>query len=576
MAIELKGCKENQVTIVEMILDQSPDGESWHCLGNPCDFVCEQISYWFTDCKTLPPHLPAPTEGQYIIESISHNPTTLEYGETFSTRGTIKLCMHDLPDCNGKGYWLSKFIASQKYFKNRIVNVYTGTCDQPLECFQKDTYLIDYVTRFPNADCIHCFTLKDPLSITEDAECPNKPPELQSLKIPFKLVSMSTGGDSEENPFEFIGSLLFTEGITDQELIECIVSQKLICIGEELLQVEPILTNTGWNLRLVDRGACGTDIEEHSEGDSIVFPERFERVHVADLVRYLIKECVDIESIFKVCCEGPDNNIVDWSTFEQFKCENPYAYTCDTYICKPVKISDLLKELAQVFLFSLFFDSTTGTIKMLSVKPPNCGEPDVETITQCMLTRDNFNVSRTKDSYNRVVVLHTLANCTGDPTRNNLTNFKASINTDSLNEICDQREQKGFNTLTLMSRFINECNSYVARTAADRWLALTPCDGVQLRVSVLKEVADCFSMGDYLKLEHDKIRDKDGEFDTGLWYMKGKARGQSGCVDITIERLPFQRQFAHCLSVCCGPPECCDVTAVAAGDCDDLECMGLW
>ena len=575
MAIELIGCRDNPIILAEIILDQQADGNTFNLIQNPCAFQCEAISYWFSNCKNMPPHLPAPTEGQYIIESLTHNPTKLEYGETFSTRGTIKLCMHDLPDCNGEGYWLSKFIAKQKFFKNRVVNIYTGTCDQPLECLHKETYLIDYVDQIPDADCRICFTLKDPLSITENATCPNKPEELTVLRMPYELDSV---GDStaDNNPFEHMGKLLFPEGYTEQEVLECILPAKYICIGDELIRVEPEETATGWNLKLIDRGACDTPIGSHSLGSEFSIPQLYNRTHVTTVIEDLIKRCIDIETVFSVCCPDGNQNIIDWQSFDIYKCENPYHYICDTVICKPVRISQLLKELAQVFLFTLYYDSDTGTIKIKSIKPPNCGDPEVETITECMLAKDSFSRSKSYDSYNRVVIYHTLRNCTGEPSKDNLTEYKASINTESLFDICEQHGQKGVNTLELSTRFINSCNAYVAAASADRWLALRSCDGLEVRISVLKEVADCFALGDFLKIEHDKIRNYLGEFDDSFWYMKGKSHAGYGCVDITIERLNYDRTWAHCFSECCGPPECCDVPAVAFDFCTSNECLGIW
>ncbi len=66
----------------------------------------------------------------------------------------------------------------------------------------------------------------------------------------------------------------------------------------------------GWNIRLLSRAACGSELSSHSVGDSVQLAETFEPQHVSDVVCRMLLECADLNDVIVNCCDDAAESTV--------------------------------------------------------------------------------------------------------------------------------------------------------------------------------------------------------------------------------------------------------------------------
>lgn len=615
------GCRGERISLVEFIIDGCANTHgsapctatgaqcynSFNTCQDRCNYVCQTKSYWFSTCGNVPPHILAQNYTPNI-KSISSNPTTLEIGKTFSTRGRIKICFQDIPH-NDQGFdpyfprgaipiicaedvpgtLFGRWIERVKYFQNRRVNVYHGYSDQALCDFVKESYFIDSFTG-PDNNCEVCFTLKDPLILAEDknAECPRTDDKIAASQVignesPISLflganldgVDTDPDDDEEAKPYAEVGNYLFRNNflVGNPEQDRCFMRLKHICIGNEVLEVRAEINNAtpqGWNLVLVDRGVCGSTIGPHKIGDKIALAETFEQQHVSDVVCRLLTECSEINEIAVNCCEDDPANLINFDSFKDYRCEAPLNYICETIICKPVGVTTLLKELSEQFLFFLYFDSKTGKITIQNLAPPECSKV-VDTIELCDIAKNSFSKKTSEDYYNQITYFYDTADCSKGLSEDNLSKASVTISADALRDACERREYKTRKNKKINSRWINECNEYLAKTNGERWLCIRSCSPETVSIDVTYDYGLCVDLGDYRKISHPKLQSIDGRESDALWLLKGK-NDNGDCTKLTFEKADYYNlmaPFFDCEAAC--PP-----SIIEENLCGDNECIGIW
>ena len=614
-------CRDQRVTIFKISLDYCDNAHgqgacsasgtqcfnTWNTCQRKCDYSCSVKHYWFTSCL-VPPHLA--TSYTPNIISVDSNPTSLEIGKTFSTRGRIKVCLQDMPH-NDQGfdpYWqdrsvipivcaddvqgtlFGRWIERVKYFENRLVEIYNGYCDQPLCDFVKETYFIDKVEP-PDASGKVCFTLKDPLVLAEDknAQCPRAESKTVATQIigneyelPFTLGVDLDGVDDDPDddeiarPYSQVNQYLFRNNylLGDPKQDACFARLKHICIGKEVLRVRAEVNNAtpqGWNVVLLDRGVCGSPISPHKSGAKVALAETFDKEHVTDVVLRMLLSCTDLSDVAIACCEDEPINLINYESFEQYRCDAPQSMVGEVIICKSTGLTTLLNELSDQFMFFLFFNAETGKIEIKNLAPPACNLV-VPKIENCQIAKGSFSRRQTDDRYNQITYFHNTINCAESLSDSNLGDVTVSISADALAETCNRREYKTRKNKIIKSRWIDECNKYIARANGERWLMLRNCPAEQVTIDTTFDVGKCVEMGGFAQIEHDRLQDETGGPLQDYWMLKGK-HNVKDCTRLTFERTAFNNNMtacfdcdSECVSVVVEPDPC--------GAYDD--CVGIW
>lgn len=610
-------CHEQRVTIAEFILDGCgltfsegacsgtgvPCYNTFNTCPVKCDFECAAQRFWFTDCPTVPPQIVP----QYVanIVSVSATPTTLEIGKAFSTRGRVKLCMRDAPH-NDSGFdpyrnerhdvipicpedmpgtLLSRWIQRVKYFENRRVNIYSGYTDQALCDFTKQSYFIDRVEP-AGSNGLVCFNLKDPLILADNknAQCPRQENKLLATQsvgaefpFPFTLAAQLDGlndPDSEEQSFPFaqVGGFLLDNNylLGDPQQDKCFTNLRHVCIGNEILEVRAVVNNAtprGWNIQLVNRGACGSEIDEHRAGEQIRLAETFEKQHIADVICRLLSDCAEIEEVAAICCGEEHDALIDYNSLIQLRCEMPMAYV-SRIVCESTGITTLLNELSEQFLFFLHFDSTIDRIKFQAFRPPDCDQP-IPCIRLCDYEA-GMTVGISDERYNEIAYLHTPVDCSEDVDAQNSAVADITLQADALNEPCARRTWKTRRRKQIESGWIDGCNAYLAKANAERWAMVRECPPETVRISTSFRVGNVIELGSFVNLEHPQLQDIHGNPTQDLFFVKSKTTN-SDCTQLQLERAAYFNDVVPCF-------DCDSDCAFALEPADDCEgqCTGVW
>lgn len=619
----ITGCREQRVTLLEVILDVcaetfsegactatgEPCYNHWNGCRDQCNFNCSTKSYWFTTC-IVPAHLA--TQYTPNIREVSSNPTTIALGKTFSTRGKITVVFDDsehndrgfdpyieerfpnaIPICpeDVPGTLFGRWIERVKYFENRRANVYHGYCDQPLCEFVKESYFIDAVSG-PTAAGRVTFTLKDPLILADDsnAKCPRAEDKIVATQIagnefarPFTLglaldgpVESVAEGETPAAPFAAVNGFLSRNNylLGDPAQDACFARLRHVCVGEEVMEVRAEVNNAtprGWNIKLLDRAVCGSELKQHDEGAAITLAETFAAgTHVADVVCRLLTECSEIQDVAVQCCEDTEESLIDFDSFEAFRCAAPLSFTGEVIICKPVGLTTLLNELSEQFLFFLYFDSSVGKIRIQNFAPPEC-DSVIPIIEFCSMVKSSVERRKTDDRYNQINFFNSVTNCGKSLSEENLSDVVVTVTADALREACDRREYKTKKIKTIRSRWVTKKNRYVAAANGERWLRIRRCPAERATISLSFEEGRCFGMGTFARLHHPSIQSPSGGYAEYYWLLTGR-NVNGDCIELSFERTDFDGTLAPCLNC----DTACPTLIVNSEECSTDECTGIW
>lgn len=612
------GCRDEPVTIVEVVMDccsrDFGNGlctatgvkcyNTWNTCKDQCNFDCKTKSYWFSSCR-LPNHLGI---ANYTpnIKSVQSSPTKLELGKAFSTRGRIQVCFQDEAhtDQGFDPYWprgatpivcatdmpgtlFGRWRARAKFFENRRVNVYHGYCDQALCEMTQESYFIESI-KGPSSTGVVCFVLKDPLIFLEDktAKCPSAKSRVvatqtigQEYPLRFTLQQELFGpaeNEGDGNPYEQIGGFLLRNNYLagDPKQDAFFARLRHVCIGSETLAVAAEIntaTPSGWNIRLLDRAVCGSELKGHKAGKEIIAAETIQNEHISAIICRFLTECSELSDIAIACCEDEVANLIDFDSLEQMVCDAPLAYVCETIICKATGMTTLLNELAKQFLFHIYFDSSVGKIRSKVFKPPACDLEPLH-IRECDKVKDTLSAQTSESRVSQVTFYYDTENCAESPSKENSNSVGVAVTADSLKEPCDRREFKTQKEDEVISRWINQCNCYVAPASSERWLFMRSCPAENVTLDLDYHLARQIPLGDFITIEDQWIQDVDGLPSTDLFFVKGK-HYLGGCYRLTAERMPFKPgEIAPQFNCDSGCP-----TLIKEYDrCDPASCLGVW
>ena len=611
-------CRSQPITLVELRLDQcplhnpangpnvsglptcsavNPCPNTWANCQDKCNYECTVNSYWFTSCR-MPVHLMTALDvynyAPSSIQSIDHLPTLFCPGETISQRGVIKVCLYAPKVCNDplSGTNLGRLIAAQKFFAGRTLRVYHGDCEMTDICqFTRTDWVIEKVDGPSGNPCVACFTAKDPLTLADKAKCPDSDDKFASnvvlgeeQPVPFTLGTALDGfpdevgeGGEIPNPYEQVGGFILPINYSNQVSASqnlCMGRTRYVQAGNEILQVEPEINPgliPGWNLRLKQRAVCGSELGPHDRGEKLKLCISFESEHVVDVWLRLLTECAELEDLPIDCCSDEPLSLINYESFERVRCENPLYMIDRTIICDPVSIQKLRQELAQQFLLMEAFDQTTGQIRLFSFRPPDCDEGEYEIIDSALMVKDSFTISQAIEPYNRVIISHDVVDCSDDPQGTNLGNITSYVSADLLRERCARREYKSSRDKVMASRWLNGRSGYLANTLAYRHYLLHRCPLRDITFETTNDIAKCYDFGQFVTLEHDKLRDWAGNYLQTPFMIKGK-QVVDDCVRITAQESPFTDAVKPCLT-CEG--ECPTVFSEEVDECID-DCERVW
>jgi len=298
--------------------------------------------------------------------------------------------------------------------------------------------------------------------------------------------------------------------------------------------------------------------------------ETFQNEHVGSAVCRMLNECSDIKDIAISCCEGDDSQIIDYDSFEDFRCSSPLSFIEEAIICQPTGLTTLLNELSDQFMFFLYYDSQSGKIKIKDYKPPFCDQEFI-TIEECQIAQGSFSTKDTDDRYNQITYLHSPIDCSKGISESNFGAATATVSADSLAAPCERREYKTRKTKTIKSRWITQGNTYIARANGERWLRIRKCTGKQVSFDVDFDLAACLTLGGYVKINHKKLQEADGSPMDTAFMLKGISNN-GACSKLTFERTDFDNSISPCLT-CEGE---CATLATTIDPCQDQECIGIW
>ncbi len=615
---QLSLCNLTPLTLVEVIVEKCAnffqDGACQSTAANPCyrtnntctdqcNYACSTESYWFSTCK-IPSHLGIYNYVPNVL-STQHEPTKLKLGQTFSTRGKITVCFQDAPHTDEgfdsswprgaipircpedmPGTLWGRLLARHKNLEGLRVNVYTGFCEYELLCqFNKQSYFIDSHTGPDNA-CKFCLILKDPLVLAEKSKCPNNESKLvatsnlgSEFPLPFTLGGPMDGLDTDGgNPYALIGSNLLQNNylVGDKEQDDCFKRLRHICVGKEVMRVRAVKSDdvfpAGWNIQLIERGACGSEISAHDGGSPISLAETF-KGHIAEIIKQLF-DCMDLEATGLSCCEDDPFCIIDWDSFDEFICCRPLdIITEDVVVCKGETVKTLLDELSAEFMFFLYYDAVDGKIRIKALKPPECDE-EIHEVAECDPVDGSFTQRKTDDFYNVVEYDHTIVDCSSGLSAENLADTTAYADADVLRKPCDRRKHKQRSIKSFNSRWISRSNAYLAKTYGYRWALVRECVGKEISFEFTNEYADVFfELGGFNRICHHKApQDTEGNPTRDLWIVKGIAPSEK-CTRVSFERMPFNDNISPALNC---DTNCPTFVTDVLDDCENDDCVGIW
>lgn len=580
MELELDVCA-NTFSQAPCTAAGEPCYNTWNTCRDKANFTCATRSLLFSTCR-LPQHIGGSNYFPNIL-SITESPTRLRLGQTITTRGRIDVTLQDaantdqyldpywprgaIPICpeDMPGTLFGRLFARHKFLENRRVVIHRGFSTKPLCDFRREVYFIDSYSG-PDSEGRVQIRLKDPLILAEDkaAQCPTPIDRLAATQVagneyrkPFQLgvaldaIDDDPDDDEELLPYAQIGNFLLSENYLagDPRQDAFFARARHVCVGSEVLEVRGEINNAaprGWNLRLVARASCGSELKSHDVDAKMVVAETFENMHVADALLRLLLECSEIQDIAVACCEDEPEELIDFDSFEALRCSSPLNYIQKAVICKPVGVTKLMDELSEQFMTFVYWDRKSGKIKAQPLRPPDCNQT-VNVIEECSIV-GTINMLTPGPQYNQITYYVDPIDCSKPVSKENSGSSITSITGDALNEPCDRRERKSRSAQELISRWITPGNSYIATAMGERKLLMNKCKPAPISLQLLREQADCFELGGFARIHHDMFQSVTGEFSDEYFLITGEVSKEEGCVELTLERVPFDGTLAPCLN----------------------------
>lgn len=577
-------CSYSPITIVKITLDYDASGVPHNLLENPCAFECDPKCFWFSDCKA-PSQIAleaAPDAIMPMLASVTSYGQRLEIGKGISRRGTARVCINDWRiDCldENSDFFLQTLRDDQKFWENRKIEIYYGDCRQTLDEMSKETYVIaDAVSQ----NCQLCITAKDPLFLldTENQSVPAYCPFDFKIRddLPAEFEIDEDTGEFTKDPWKYINHYILSENYITQnpQELDCILCTTHLCVDGEALRVAPLWNDpslpsdevalgafgpAGWNFVLLDRAQCGTSLSDIAAGTQAQRAETIEKCHVADVVQRLLNSA-ELSDTSLTCCTGDIDISIGCDSLEELRCKHPLNIIDEAIICDE-EASDLLDELAQQNLFSVFFNNETQSVDVALFCPQD--DAEISVLQECDIADGSISVTPGTERYSRVIVRQT-KNCTESPSDSNTEKVADAVDAASeIFPICDRRRYRTAKTLTINSRWFGGCSQWRATTLANQLLCLYQTPRDRLTLSTQPNAACDYVLGQQVEIMSPKVS-------KGAWTLVAKTRSghRNSCWRLEFENL-FQTTQPVALGFACDPT--LPAANLSSGDACDATCL---
>lgn len=292
-------------------------------------------TYWLSSGEV-------PTDQHYYacIKNIDWIPTRANAEGGLGYFGQIVIKCTDFPysQSGGAGTYFGRMLADNKYFLNRLIDVYVGYLDRgetfSLSNFQKRTYLLKRVDG-PNDRGSVAFYASDVISQLKET----KIPEATSGSLNAGITDSATGSTN----------------ITDNTGFSA--SGGFAIINDEIIAYSGV---TGADsITISSRGQGGSTASAHDAGDSVRDIYKSTGSNVVDEIRTLIEDYSNIDHATYL----PD---ADWNTER----DGPLAsVNVDVWITEPTDLSDVIDSLCKDTLVNVWWDDAAQEIKLKSLGP---------------------------------------------------------------------------------------------------------------------------------------------------------------------------------------------------------------
>jgi len=318
-----------------------------------------------------------------MVGSPTFKATAIEPGKGIGSLGSVTLTFQDFrhhdrgvdPYVSGRSYtpetqgtFWTKFLARNKYYKDRILIVYTGYYSEPFDCeaFEKRTFVITDI-QGPNSKGLVTITGKDILAQTNFDKV--QVPAASSGKLAADMdtstttLTLQTGQGSE-----YVGG-------------------SRVRIGKELIDYTGV---SGDTLTGVTRATVNTTAESHSAGDTVQLCKVYNNVNIVDIIYDLLKNEAGLDDAYL-----PYNNSTTspdlWDTEKQLWLQ---THNFTRTIHQPTSVRKLLDQLVEVGYVNLFWHQVDAQVKLISISPPVANLPLKVLDDTNHFVRDSIKIKR--------------------------------------------------------------------------------------------------------------------------------------------------------------------------------------
>ena len=287
----------------------------------------------------------------------------------FGIRSTIDVTMQDiawddhvgdfyrdLRSNPNQGTFWAKWKARNSFVSQMVLRLYEGYEGQTLEQMQVRLFILEKVDG-PDAGGSVRLRGVDPLQLSDRRRAlfPRPTPIILSGAINSTTTAINVFADEDDLTAAF--------GNTG--------SEKYVRIGDEIIRytgqtlVDP--TSSEYALTGVQRAALGTHAEDHENSESVQRVGRYENDPFWRVAYDLLTEHTRVTQ----CTGCPSSaGFIDLAQWDEEGDRFLSIFRATGTVIEPTPVSDLLGELSQQGMFSLWWDERRQKIPILAVRPP--------------------------------------------------------------------------------------------------------------------------------------------------------------------------------------------------------------
>jgi hypothetical protein len=349
----------------------------------------------------------------FIKGNVQKSPTSITAGQGLGNRAVVKVQFNDGPhhdrgidpyvdertyDPMERGTFWGKFLTRNPYYENKKILLEYGYLTAP---FSEDNFIsqeLDIVDMSGITNGVITVIAKDLLVRTYEQ------------KAQYPVLS---GGELFADISAVASSATLTPtGIGDEEY----PASGTLSIGKEAIT----FTRSGDVLTFVAREQWGTTAKEHKIGDTVQICAVWNSVSIIDVLDELLVTGSGIPSSYIPTA--------DWTVERDTWMQNSNV---TGILMKPESVLKVIGELSECFMFDIWWESDTSTIRMKALSP----EPPGQTINLLTekknIKKDSVKIARkSKDRFTEVRIAYNKADFSekNDPEQFQTWHVSADIN----------------------------------------------------------------------------------------------------------------------------------------------------